>query len=107
VRPNYVGVFLVDYITVVGIKLGGKKSFFACKISGRVSGRSASLKSVPTSKLAVSTMRACCKDLIKAAGLDPMAYATHSSKRGGAIEAMKASLSDTGPRLLVVLYNGG
>jgi hypothetical protein len=93
-RPNCVGVFLSNYITVMGIKLGDEKSFFACKISGRVSGRGKGLKSVPTSKLAVSTMRSCCKDLIKAAGLDPTAYATHSSKRGGAIEAMKASLSD-------------
>jgi hypothetical protein len=78
----------------MGIKLGDEKSFFACKISGCISGCGKGLKSVPTSKLAVLRMRSCCKDLIEAAGLDPTAYATHSSKRGGAIEAMKAGLSD-------------
>jgi hypothetical protein len=93
-RPNCVGVFLSDYITVMGIKLGDEKSFFAYKISGRTSGRGKGLKLVPMSKLALSKMRSCCKDLIEAEGLDRTAYAMHSSKRGGTIEAMKAGLTD-------------
>jgi hypothetical protein len=89
-RPNCVGVFLADFITVMGIQLGHKDSFLACKIAkfGGV------LRTRPTEKLATSSMRGCCKDLIIAAGLDPSAYATHSSKRGGTLEAMKAGLSD-------------
>jgi hypothetical protein len=39
-------------------------------------------------------MHGCCKDLIVAAVLDPSVYATHSSKRRGTLEAMKAGLSD-------------
>jgi hypothetical protein len=42
--PNCVGVFLSDYITVMGIKLGNEKSLFACKISGLVSGRDKGIK---------------------------------------------------------------
>jgi hypothetical protein len=89
-RPNCVGVFFAEFITVMGIQLGHKDSFFACKIAklGDV------LRTRPTNKLATSSMCGCCKDLIVAAGLDPSAYATHSSKRGGTLEAMKAGLSD-------------
>jgi hypothetical protein len=74
----------------MGISLGDPKSFFACRISksGGV------IKAVSLEKVAMSTMRGCCKDLIVAAGLDPTEYATHSSKRGGTLEAMKAGLSD-------------
>jgi hypothetical protein len=39
------------------------------------------------------TMRNTCKDLIVAAGLDPTLYATHSSKRGGALLALQSGLS--------------
>jgi hypothetical protein len=88
--PNCVGVFFADFITVMGISLRDLKSFFACKISksGGV------IKSVSLEKVATSTMRGCCKDLIFAAGLDPTEYATHSSKRGGTLEAIKAGHSD-------------
>jgi hypothetical protein len=51
------------------------------------------LTATPTEKVVTSTMRNCCKDLISAAGLDPTEYATHSSKQGGAFEAMRMGLS--------------
>jgi hypothetical protein len=38
-------------------------------------------------------MRAACKRLIEAVGLDPSLYASHSCKRGGALAAMEAGLS--------------
>jgi hypothetical protein len=89
-RPNCVGVFMADFIDVMGIKLGDPKSFFACKLtqSGGI------LQAAAVEKVASSTMRNACKLLIVAAGLDPATYATHSSKRGGALEAMKKGLSD-------------
>jgi hypothetical protein len=89
-RPNCIGVFFADFIIVMGIQLGRKDSFFACKIAkfGGV------LRTRPTKKLATSSMRWCCKDLIVAAGLNPSEYVTHSSKRGGTLEAMKAGLTD-------------
>jgi hypothetical protein len=89
-KPNCVWVFFADFITFMGIQLGRKDSFFACKIAkfGRV------LSTCRTKKLATSSMRRCCKDLIVAAGLDPYEYATNSSKRGGTLEAIKASLRD-------------
>jgi hypothetical protein len=39
-------------------------------------------------------MRNACKLLIVAAGLNPVYFATHSSKRGGTLEAMKQGLRD-------------
>jgi hypothetical protein len=55
-------------------------------------------------------MRAACKRLIEAVGLDPSLYASHSCKRGGALAAMEAGLSqvqiqDLGA--LVELFHGG
>jgi hypothetical protein len=89
-RPNCVGVFMADFIDVMGIKLGDLKLFFACKLTqtGGI------LQAAAVEKVALSTMRNACKLLIVAAGLDPATYATHSSKRGGALEAMKKGLSD-------------
>jgi hypothetical protein len=51
------------------------------------------LKAVPATKVGSSTMRAACKRLIAAVGLDPTYYASHSCKRGGALAAMEAGLS--------------
>jgi hypothetical protein len=89
-RPNCVGVFMADFINVMGIKLGDSKLFFACKLTqtGGI------LRAAAAEKVALSTMRKACKLLIVAAGLDPATYATHSSKRGGALQAMKKGLSD-------------
>jgi hypothetical protein len=77
-RPNCVGVFMRDFIAVMGIKLGDRSSFFACQLV-QVGGV---LRSAPIEKVAVSTMRNSCKLLITLAGLDPARYATHLSKRG-------------------------
>jgi hypothetical protein len=89
-RPNCVGFFMADFIDVMGIKLGDPKLFFACKLTqtGGI------LQAAAAEKVASSTMRNTCQFLIVAAGLDPATYATHSSKRGGALEAMKKGLSD-------------
>jgi hypothetical protein len=51
------------------------------------------LKAQSLLRVSDSDMRAACKDLIGAAGLDPARYATHSSKRGGALLAMRSELS--------------
>jgi hypothetical protein len=89
-RPIWVGVFMANFIDVMGIKLGDPKLFFACKLTqtGGI------LRAAAAEKVASSTMRNACKLLIVAAGLDPDTYATHSSKRGRALEAMKKGLSD-------------
>jgi hypothetical protein len=89
-RPNCVGRFMADFIEMMGIKLGDDKSFFACQLTqtGGV------LRAAPTCKVASSTMRNACKLLIVAASLNPVSFATHSSKRGGRLEAMKQGLTD-------------
>jgi hypothetical protein len=51
------------------------------------------LKAPPSVKVANSTMWAACKRLINARGLESMDYATHSCKRGAALAAMEAGLS--------------
>jgi hypothetical protein len=52
------------------------------------------LQAAAAEQVGSSTKLNACKLLIVAAGLDPATYATHSSKRGGALEAMKKGLSD-------------
>jgi hypothetical protein len=85
-----VGRFMVDYIGVMGIRLGDAGSHFACKLA-KVKGI---LKAYPEVCVADATMRKACKVLIADSGLDPTLYATHSSKRGAALEALKAGLTD-------------
>jgi hypothetical protein len=92
-RPSCVGRFMEDYVAKMGIWLGDPRSFFACKVVKTVGVWS----SIPSVRVVDSTMRAACKRLIKASGLDPGEYATHSCKRGAALEALKAGL--TGPQI--------
>jgi integrase len=92
-RPSCVGRFMEDYIAKMGIRLGDPQSFFACKVAKTLGVWS----SIPSVQVVASTMRAACKRLIKASGLDPGEYATHSCKRGAALEALKAGL--TGPQI--------
>jgi hypothetical protein len=73
----------------MGIVLGNASSFFACKISSA----KGVLKVAPSVKVANSTMQAACKPLIDATGLESMDYATHLCKRGAALAAMEAGLS--------------
>jgi hypothetical protein len=88
-RPHCVGQFMADYLIKMGVKLGDKNSYFACKVLS-VKGV---LKAVPSAKLCSSSMRSACKRLIESVGLDGALYAMHSSKRGGALAAMEAGLS--------------
>jgi hypothetical protein len=88
-RSHCVGQFMADYIVKMGVKLGDEMSYFACRV-GAVKGV---LRSTATTKVANSTMRAACKRLIEAVGLDPSLYATHSCKRGGNLADMEAGLS--------------
>jgi integrase len=88
-RPSYVGRFMEDYVAKMGIRLGYPRSFFACKVAKTVGVWS----SIPSVRVVDSTMRAACKRLIKASGLDLGEYATHSCKRGAALEALKAGLT--------------
>jgi integrase len=87
--PNCVVQFMEDYIRKMGIRLGNAKSFFACKVA-RTKGI---WTPVSTVRVVNSTMRAGCKRMIVAAGMDPSKYATHSCKRGAALEALKAGLT--------------
>jgi hypothetical protein len=73
----------------MGVVLGDPASFFACKVS-KVRGITRSTASV---KVANSTMRDRCKRLIEAVGLDFTRYASHSCKRGAALNAMEAGFS--------------
>jgi hypothetical protein len=70
-RPNCVSVFMSEFISIMGIRLGDPTSFFACKLA-QVSG---SLKASLSDRVSDSTMRNACKLLITAAGLDPRLYA--------------------------------
>jgi hypothetical protein len=89
-RSNCVGRFMANFIETMGIKLGDDKSFFACQLA-QTGGL---LRAAPTCKVASLTMRNASKLLIVAAGLNPVSFATHSSKRGGRLEAMKQGLTD-------------
>jgi hypothetical protein len=88
-RPNCVGVFMLDYIILMEIRVGDPGSFFACKLTST----GGILRAVPSERVSDSTMRALCKTWIAATGLDPSECATHSSKRGGALMALQAGLS--------------
>jgi hypothetical protein len=90
-RASCVGQFLADFIVKMGIIVGDPKSFFACKVAST----KGVFKAVPSVKVANSTMRSSCKRLIEAAGMDSSSYALHSCKRGGALAAMEAGLSQT------------
>jgi hypothetical protein len=92
-RPTCVCCFMEQYIAKMGIRLGDSNSFFACKLA-KAKGF---LSAIPTSRVGGSTMRAACKSLIEAAGLDPRDFATHSSRRGGALAASRAGA--TGPQI--------
>jgi hypothetical protein len=89
-RLNCVGGFMSDFIEVMGITLGDSKSYFACKLTQAGS----TLKAAALEKVVSSTMRNSCKLLIVAASLNVSSFATHSSKRGGNLEAMKQGLTD-------------
>jgi integrase len=85
-----VGLFMVDYIGVMGIRVGDAGSHFVCKLA-KVKGI---LKAYPGVRVADATMRKACKVLIVDSGLDPTLYTTHSCKRGAALQALKAGLTD-------------
>jgi hypothetical protein len=88
-RSFCVGAFMEDYIQLMGIRLGDKESYFACKLA-TVRGV---LRALPLTRVSDSTMRAACKKLIESAGFDPTSYASHSSKRGATREAMRAGFT--------------
>jgi hypothetical protein len=76
-------------VVKMGVKLGNKNSYFACKVSS-VKGV---LKAVASLKVSSSAMKSDCKWLIESVGLNGALYARHSCKRGGALAAMEAGLS--------------
>jgi hypothetical protein len=88
-RPNCVGVIMLDYMILMEIRVGDPGSFIACKLActGGI------LRAVPSKRVWDSNMRASCKTLIAASGLDPSEYAIQSGKRGGALMALQAGLS--------------
>jgi hypothetical protein len=88
-RPHCIGQFMANYLVKMGVKLGNKNSYFACKVLS-VKGV---LKAVVSVKVSSSAMRSACKRLIESIGLDGALYATHLCKRGGALAAMEAGLS--------------
>jgi hypothetical protein len=80
-RSNCVGQFLADFLVKMWIVLGNKKSYISCKILTA----KGVIMAVPSVRVDDSTMRAACKRLIGAVGLDSRDYASHSCKRGGAL----------------------
>jgi hypothetical protein len=92
-RPSCVGRFMEDYMAKMGIRLGDPQSFFACTVA-KTRGVWSAIHSM---RVVDSTIRAAYKSLIKASGLAPGDYATHSCKRGAALDALKAGL--TGPQI--------
>jgi hypothetical protein len=92
-RPTCVGQFMEEYIAKMGVRLGDYNSFFACKLL-KLRGM---LTAQSSSRVGDSTMRAACKALIVGAGLDLKEFATHSSRRGGALAASRAGA--TGPQI--------
>jgi hypothetical protein len=88
-RQHYVGFFLTEYMRRFGIVAGEKTHFFACKIGCKGGVYSA----LPTVGVSLKTVRDAGKDAIKAIGLDPTRYASHSVKGGGALAAVKAGLN--------------
>jgi hypothetical protein len=89
-RPHDFGTILADFVVKMGIKLGDPKSYFACTVMS-VKGV---LKLVSSVQVSTAMMQSNCKKLITATGLDARDYATHSCKRGGALAALEARLSD-------------
>jgi hypothetical protein len=89
-RSHCVGTFLADYEVKMGITLGYRGSFLWCKLSAA----RGILSSVPSVKVSPATMRASCKKLILAVRLDASLYATNSCKRGRALAALEAGLTD-------------
>jgi hypothetical protein len=87
----FVGFFIKKYMGRCGIVAGNKDHFFACKI---VKKRSGLYEAFPEIKVTERTMRDDGKRTIKAIGLDPSRFASHSAKRGGALAAAQAGLND-------------
>jgi hypothetical protein len=90
-RSNCVGQFLADFLVKMGIILGNEKFYISCKILTA----KGMMKAVPSVRVGDYTMRAACKRLIGAVGLDSRDYTSHSCKRGGALATMEAGLSHT------------
>jgi hypothetical protein len=68
-HPSRMGVFLEDYISLMGSVPGSSTSFFACKLAkGRT--RGALLRAVPTERLSSLTIRNACKELIENSGME-------------------------------------
>jgi hypothetical protein len=57
---------LAAYIVKMGVKIGDKLSFFACKVAST----RGILKADPAVKVSASAMRLSCKKLIASTGLD-------------------------------------
>jgi site-specific recombinase XerD len=80
-----VGAYLLRFLESGLRWLPGSSGFLCCKIEkGRL----------PSQSIGYSSLHASCKSLIKAAGLDPSKFSTHSGKRGSATTAVSAGCSD-------------
>jgi hypothetical protein len=90
-RLYCVGFFIKEYMGRCWIVAGNKHHLFACKI---VKKRSGLYEAFPEIKVTKRTMWDDGKRMIKAIGLDPSRFASHSAKRGGALAAAQAGLND-------------
>jgi hypothetical protein len=87
-----VGRFLRAYLDRMGVVAGKPSHSFICKVARRGRGPVAGFPLIPIS---LKTFMSDGKKSIKAIGLDPTRYASHSAKRGGALAAAEAGLNDT------------
>jgi hypothetical protein len=73
-RRYCVGAYLVEYLEKAVRWTHGDSGFLCCNVDGS--------KFLPEFSISYSSLHSSCKEMIKAAGLDPKVYSTHSAKRG-------------------------
>lgn len=85
-RKYCVGAYLLRFLEF-GLRWSpGSAGFLCCKVE--------KARFRPSQSIGYSSLHASCKSLIKAAGLDPSKFSTHSAKRGSATTAVSAGCSD-------------
>jgi hypothetical protein len=81
-----VGAYLVRILEQASKWLPGDDGFLCCKIEGG--------RFLPQEAVGYCTLHASCKSLIKASGLDPLWFSTHSAKRRSAMSPVIAGCLD-------------
>jgi hypothetical protein len=77
-----VGAYLVGYLEKALRCPQGNSGFLCCKVDGS--------RFLPECSVGYSSLHSSCKEMIKAAGLDPKVYLPHLAKRGSATAVVVA-----------------